>query len=217
MKKLIFLLILVVSVGCSKKVVPIKSRDISTINVGTTANDGTGDPLRTAFIKVNQNFSYHQAQLALKSPLASPTFTGTVILPATTSIGNVSATEISYLDNAASNIQTQLNDTTTLDLNLNAQTGTSYTLVIGDNYGMVTLSNANAITLTVPPNSSVAFPVGANITIVQTGAGQVTVSPGSGVTIYAAGSATKLRVQYSAATLIKTATNTWILVGDITS
>ena len=50
-----------------------------------------------------------QGQLDLKAPLAGPTFTGTVVLPATTSIGDVSATEISYVDGVTSSIQTQLN------------------------------------------------------------------------------------------------------------
>jgi len=80
----------------------------------------------------------------------------------------------------------------------------------------VTLTNASPITLTVPPNSSVAFPVGANITIIALGAGQVTVAEGSGVTIRSAGSDLKLTEQYSTATLIKIATDTWLLVGDIT-
>ncbi len=50
-----------------------------------------------------------KAELALKANLASPTFTGTVVMPSTTSIGTVSNTEISYLDGVTSNIQTQLN------------------------------------------------------------------------------------------------------------
>jgi|688.fasta_scaffold01402_35 hypothetical protein len=47
--------------------------------------------------------------LAAKAPLAGPTFTGTVVLPSTTSIGNVSSTELGYLDGVTSAIQTQLN------------------------------------------------------------------------------------------------------------
>ena len=50
-----------------------------------------------------------QGQLDLKAPLASPTFTGAVVLPATTSIGDVSALEISYVDGVTSSIQTQIN------------------------------------------------------------------------------------------------------------
>jgi len=158
-----------------------------------------------------------QSALNAKAPTVSPTFTTSATLPAATSIGNVSSTEISYLDGASSNIQAQLNDTTTLDYAFNSQTGTTYTLALTDNYGIVTLTNASSITLTVPPNSSVAFPVGANITIIALGAGQVTVKAGSGVTIRSAGSDLKLTEQYSTATLIKIATDTWLLVGDITT
>ena len=216
---LVYLLVVTTIVLIHQK----RRTDARYIEIGIGAPDaGEGDNLYTAFTKVNQNFDAHDDSVSvlrafanLKAPKASPTFTGTVTMPASTSIGTVSSTEIGYVDGVTSAIQTQLNDTTTLDLALNAQTGTSYTLVLSDNYGMVTLSNASAITLTIPPNSSVAFPIGANITIVQTGAGQVSVAEGSGVTIYSADAATDLRVQYSAATLVKTAINTWILMGDI--
>jgi hypothetical protein len=97
---------------------------------------------------------------------------------------------------------------------LNAQTGTSYTLVLTDHTKLVTLSNASAITLTVPPNSSVAFAVGSVIDLAQIGAGRVTVAQGSGVTINAT-PGLKLRAQYSGATLRKRATDTWLLFGDL--
>jgi hypothetical protein len=54
-----------------------------------------------------------QAQINTKAPINSPAFTGTVRLPASTSIGNVSSTEISHVDGARSNYQAQLDDTTT--------------------------------------------------------------------------------------------------------
>ena len=82
---------------------------IQTINI-SSANDGLGDPLRTAFDKTNQNNTALNNDLATKAPLASPTFTGTVILPLNTSIGTVSSTEIGYVDGVTSAIQTQLND-----------------------------------------------------------------------------------------------------------
>lgn len=97
----------------------------------------------------------------------------------------------------------------------NAQTGTTYTLVLTDAGKMVTLTNASAITLTVPPNADVAFPVNTRIDLLQYGAGQVTVAAGSGVTIYSSGTKLKITGQYSGATLWKKATNTWVLVGDI--
>ena len=100
---------------------------------------------------------------------------------------------------------------------LNTQTGTTYTLVAGDAGDLVTLSNASGITLTVPTNASVPFAIGTQITIAQANSGQVTVAGAVGVTVNASDSATKLRTQWSAATLIKTNTNSWILIGDITA
>jgi len=102
-------------------------------------------------------------------------------------------------------------------LSFNAQTGTTYTFALTDaNNTLVTAANASAITVTVPPNSSVAYPVGAILQIAQTGAGQVTIAAGSGVTInYTPG--LKLRAQYSVASLVQTAANTWLLSGDVTA
>jgi hypothetical protein len=73
---------------------------------------------------------------------------------------------------------------------------------------------ASANNLTVPTNSSVAFPTGTQIHIVQTGSGQTTVVAAGGVTINSA-TTLKLRARWSAATLIKRDTDTWVLVGDL--
>lgn len=102
-----------------------------------------------------------------------------------------------------------------LRLQFNAQTGTTYTLVVGDLNKWVTCSNASGITLTVPPS---VFQAGDQIHIQQIGAGQVTFAQGSGVTITSTGataSAPKLRSQYSAATVVCTASNTFTIVGDL--
>lgn len=102
-----------------------------------------------------------------------------------------------------------------LQLAFNAQTGTTYTLVVGDLNKLVTCSNASGITLTVPPS---VFSAGNQIHIQQIGAGQVTFAQGAGVTITSTGataSAPKLRAQYSAATVICTASNTFTIVGDL--
>ena len=97
---------------------------------------------------------------------------------------------------------------------INAQTGSTYTTVLGDANKLVTLSNGSGVTVTIPPNSSVAYPVGTKIDFAQIGAGQVTVAAGSGVTVNATPSL-NFRAQYSAATCIKTGTDTWLLVGDL--
>lgn len=99
---------------------------------------------------------------------------------------------------------------------LNAQTGTTYTLVLADSAKLVTLSNASAITLTIPTNASVAFATGTQIILYQGGAGQVTVS-GAGVDIRSQGTKTKLTGQYAVASLIKIGTNEWILTGNLTT
>jgi hypothetical protein len=95
-----------------------------------------------------------------------------------------------------------------------AQTG-SYTLVLADKDKLVEMSNGSANTVTVPTNSSVAFPVGTQISILQTNTGQTTVG-GAGVTINGT-PGLKLRAQWSSATLIKRAENTWVLIGDLTA
>jgi hypothetical protein len=100
-------------------------------------------------------------------------------------------------------------------LSFNAQTGTTYTLVAADLGKMVTLSNAAAITLTVPPS---VFATGNIINFQQIGAGQVTLSQGAGVTITSTGgtpSAPKLRKQYSAGSILCTGSNTFTVIGDL--
>ena len=100
---------------------------------------------------------------------------------------------------------------------INTQTGTSYTLVIADDTSLITLANASAIAVTIPLNSSVPFPIGSCVDLVQFGAGQVTISGASGVTLVSTGgtSATpKTRVQNSAITLRKLGTDSWIAIGD---
>ena len=100
-------------------------------------------------------------------------------------------------------------------LSFNAQTGTTYTLVIGDLGKWVTASNASAITITVPPS---VFAAGNVVNVQQIGAGQVTFAQGSGVTITSTGAtstAPKLRVQYSACSIICTSSNNFTIVGDL--
>jgi hypothetical protein len=102
---------------------------------------------------------------------------------------------------------------------LNAQTGTTYTFVAADaNNTLVTLANASAIALTIPTNATVAFPVGTVLNFAQTGAGLVTCSGASGVTVISNGAtstAPKARAQYSAVSAIQTSSNNWLVIGDI--
>ncbi len=100
---------------------------------------------------------------------------------------------------------------------LNAQTGTTYTTVLADDGKLITCDNASAIALTIPPNSSVAYGIGTQINIMQLGAGQVTITAGAGVTLRSAGSKLKTNAQYAVATCCKIATDTWVVVGNLSA
>ena len=99
---------------------------------------------------------------------------------------------------------------------INAQTGTSYPLILSDQGKLVTLNNASAIALTVPLNNTVAFPTGTQIGLLALGTGQVTVAGASGVTVNAT-PGLKIRTRYSMAVLIKIDTNSWVLAGDVST
>ena len=92
------------------------------------------------------------------------------------------------------------------------QKSTSYTLVIADAFKMIEMSAGG--TLTIPLDATVNFPVGTAIDILQTGSSQVTIAGASGVTVNAT-PGLKLRTQWSSATIIKRAANTWVAMGDL--
>lgn len=103
---------------------------------------------------------------------------------------------------------------------LNPQTGTTYTTVIADSYQvLVTMSNASANAFKIPTNASVAHPVGTVITVLNIGAGTTTISAVTSgtTTVLSAGAtaASPTLAQYKSAACIKTATDTWYVVGAI--
>ena len=93
----------------------------------------------------------------------------------------------------------------------------SYTLDTLDHQdNVVEMNSGSAVTFTIPTNAALAWPVGASMDIIQTGAGQVTISPDSGVTLnYTPGN--KLRTTWSSCTIMKRGTDSWILYGDLTA
>ena len=103
------------------------------------------------------------------------------------------------------------------DSTLNEQTVTTYNLVLTDAHKTVIITNGSAIDLKIPTNSGIAFPIGTRIEIIQGGAGQITIVPSGGVTVNSSGGKTKLAAQYAVATILKVATDTWYLFGDITT
>jgi hypothetical protein len=143
---------------------------------------------------------------SLSTAQSSTLFSTTTTAPGITPGAN-GAGATSYLNGAGA-------WTNPATLAINAQTGTTYTLVLADAGKLLTHSNAAAITVTVPANSTVAFPIGTQITLIQIGAGKVTVAAG-GTAVVNATPSLGARAQYSAMTLVKTATDQWYLMGDL--
>ena len=101
--------------------------------------------------------------------------------------------------------------TSPVNLTINAQTGTAYTLVAADANNIVTMNNSSANTVTIPTG---VLPVGCAVVIIQMGAGQTTVAPTSPAALYNASSA-KTRAQYSVVVLYHLASGVWLLSGDM--
>ena len=139
---------------------------------------------------------------------ASNTITGAVTLTGTQTLTNKTLTSPTITTPAISG--------GTMVYALNSQAA-SYTLVLTDASKVLPVSNASANTVTVPPNSSVAFPIGSVVTLIQTGAGQTTITAGAGVTIRSEDSKLKIKAQYAVAGLLKTDTDTWVAFGNLVS
>lgn len=90
----------------------------------------------------------------------------------------------------------------------------SYTVVLNDEQKLIQMNSSSANTVTIPLNSSVPFSIGAQLNIVQINTGRTTIAAASGVTINATPGLI-LRDKYSVATVMKTDTNTWLAIGDL--
>jgi len=139
--------------------------------------------------------------------------TNTLTLPATTSDTLVGKATTDTLTNKT--LTSPTINSAKINLALNAQVGTSYTLVASDSSKLVTSSNAASVIITVPPS---IFATGEQINVQSIGAGLTSFVAGSGVTITSTGAAPTapiLRAQYSACTVICTASNVFTIVGDL--
>ena len=112
-------------------------------------------------------------------------------------------------------LASELDAVATAMIAINAQTGTTYSVVLSDDGKLVTCDNAASISLTIVPNSTAAFGIGTQINIMQLGAGTVTITAGAGVTLQSAGSKLKTDAQYAVATCLKIASDTWVVVGNL--
>jgi hypothetical protein len=179
---------------------------------GLTASSLTiGDVSNTEIGYLDGVSSAIQTQLNAKANLAGPTFTGTVTLPSTVVSGSATIT----LPTSTSTLATTadlaayaplIQPTTTPSFTSNA-----YTLLSTDKDKIVLLSNgATAGTVTIPTGT---FASGTVLTLVQTGSGQITIA--SSGTLNSNGNKLKLNGQWASAQIIVTATNTFLLIGNL--
>jgi hypothetical protein len=117
--------------------------------------------------------------------------------------------------NIIGNVISATNPSTSFLIPINNQPGSNYDLQVGDNNTYVLMSSGSANTVTIKPDATLNLPLGFNVSVRQTGAGQTTIVPGAGVTLTGPGSSFALRAQNASAQLVKVAANTWALIGDV--
>ena len=152
-------------------------------NVDNTTD--TAKPVSTA----------QQTALDAKAPLASPALTGTPTVPTAAAGTNTTQIASTAFVAAAVSVLPAVEEATV-----------ARTLQLTDAGKVIESTNASATTITVPPNASVAFPLGSVVTVYSSGVGGVTIAAGAGVTIRNLAALS----QYSERSLRKRATDEWV-------
>ena len=91
----------------------------------------------------------------------------------------------------------------------------NYTLQLSDAGRAIIINSASDRTVTIPTNATAPFAIGQRIDIIRYGLGNVTITPSAGVIVNSVETLANLREQYSAGTILKTGTDTWVLIGDL--
>jgi hypothetical protein len=200
----------------------IMATSISGTSVSATTYYSGSTPLNTILSSLGGgSTTYVQPGLNIttggtqNSPIVN--LKGTIVLTGVTAT-SVSGTSVSATTfySGTTPLNSILSAYAPKDLSINRNSGT-YILALTDDSKTILLSSATAQNCVVPRNAAVAFPIGAQVMVVQTGAGQVTFSADTGVSLLSYTSLIKLSGQYAGASLIKTDTNEWSLVGNLTS
>lgn len=174
-----------------------------TLGAGSVVTNEYGFLVETGFGATN-NYGFYSALSSGFNFYATNTaknfFGGTTLISSTTDSGSGAVLQA----NGGLNFLNMFNRQTA-----------SYTLALTDQNKIVEMNVATANNLTVPPNSTVAFPIGTEIAISQYGAGKTTVVAGAGVTLRSAGGLLSVGAQYAMVSCVKVATNEWYVVGNL--
>jgi len=98
----------------------------------------------------------------------------------------------------------------------NSNTG-NYTIALSDQGKILPFNTTSTGTITIPLNSSVAFPTGSFVNFIQAGTGPILITGASGVSVQSENSKLKLKAQYAVAGCVKTDTDTWVAFGNLTA
>jgi hypothetical protein len=182
----------------------------------------TGTPLATtAAVDTNSTqiatTAFVIGQQYLKIATASSTYL-TQSSASSTYLTQSSAASTYLTQTSAASSYAPLSSTTTITINNATLTSNNYTLLLTDAGKVIEINSSSANTITIPTNTVVAFPIGSTLDIIQTGTGQTSIVGADGtVILQSPGGKVKLTSQYSAVTIYKRSTNTWALMGDLSS
>jgi len=177
-----------------------------TIGLGLSA-DGSSLVAAADYAAMRALLAMTQADVAGLTTAASPQF-------AALNIGHASDTTLGRTSAGVLNVESK--DLAFAEPGINAQTGASYTLVLADKGRIVSMNNAGANTLTIPANSSVAFPLGTIINVLQIGAGATTIAGASGVTVNGVSTgAGEIESRWQGVALTKIGTDSWAVSGAV--
>ena len=193
----------------------IKNRPTTLGGLGITDAVTLGTHSNTAFRGDHGLLAYNHSQVSDGTNPHATTFANIASKP--TTISGFGITDAVTNTRTINGFNLQSNIILTNDhIDIVSETITSsVTLNINNKNRILKVNSSSALTLTIPSNASVPFPINTEVAIIREGSGTVSITPGSGVTLLSTDSKRKIKGQYSSAALLKTATDTWLLIGSI--
>jgi hypothetical protein len=193
----------------------IKNRPTTLSGLGITDAVTLGTHSNTAFRGDHGLLAYNHSQVSDGTNPHATTFANIASKP--TTISGFGITDAVTDTRTINGFNLQSNIILTNDhIDIVSETITSsVTLNINNKNRILKVNSSSAITLNIPSNASVPFPINTEVAIIREGSGTVSIAPGSGVTLLSTDSKRKIKGQYSSAALLKTASDTWLLIGSI--